>query len=63
MLSFRILTVFLEFLWLGTSIAATGDTREEKVRERLEHDEKAFEEFMVSFNAKDLKLYQSHNLW
>lgn len=35
MLSFRILTVFLEFLWLGTSIAATGDTREEKVRERL----------------------------
>ena len=32
-------------------------------RDRLEHDEKAFEEFMVSFNAKDLKLYQSHNLW
>lgn len=35
MLSFRKLTVFLEFLWLGTSVAATCDTREEEVRERL----------------------------
>ena len=32
-------------------------------RERLENDEKAKEEFMVTFNAKDLKLYQNHNLW
>jgi len=32
-------------------------------RERLEHDEKAMEDFMVTFNAKDLNLYQSHNLW